>query len=214
MAALFEPLMPLLRERQMGEKLFHGDETRWQVFEEVEGKTGYRWYLWVMHSASVVFYRMAPSRGAEVPKDHFDKLHRDLVEVVLVCDRYSAYKSFAKSVDEVILAYCWAHVRRDFLRAARRWPALEEWMWSWVHASGTLYQLNGARLKAWDDALPLAQQPLAFTECHDASLQEPGLHGAKLTVLSSLQNHWEGLPVFSMAASYLSVGEVTGAVTG
>src|SRR5215470_4473190 len=130
MAALFEPLMPLLRERQMGEKLFHGDETRWQVFEEVEGKTGYRWYLWVMHSASVVFYRMAPGRGAEVPKGHFDKLHKDLIEVVLVCDRYSAYKSFAKSVDEVILAYCWAHVRRDFLRAARSWPELEEWMWS------------------------------------------------------------------------------------
>ena len=54
MAALLEPLMPLLHERQMGEKLFHGDETRWQVCEEVEGKTGYRWYLWVMQSASVV----------------------------------------------------------------------------------------------------------------------------------------------------------------
>ena len=34
--------MPLLRERQMGAKLFYGDETRWQVFEEVAGKTGYR----------------------------------------------------------------------------------------------------------------------------------------------------------------------------
>ena len=40
MAALFEPLMPLLRERQRGEKLFHGDETRWQVFAEVAGTTG------------------------------------------------------------------------------------------------------------------------------------------------------------------------------
>ena len=210
MAALFEPLMPLLRERQMGEKLFHGDETRWQVFEEVDGKTGYRWYLWVMHSASVVFYRMAPGRGAEVPKDHFDKLQRDLVAVVLVCDRYSAYKSFAKSVDALILAYCWAHVRRDFLRAARSWPELEDWMWSWVHDIGTLYQLNGARLKAWDDALPLAQQSLAFVECHhelkshlgqmqgrcEAYLKEPDLHGAKLKVLSSLQNHWDGLTVF------------------
>ena len=28
----------------MREKLFHGDETRWEVFEEVEGKTGHRWY--------------------------------------------------------------------------------------------------------------------------------------------------------------------------
>src|SRR5436309_666305 len=105
---------------------------------------------------------MAPGRGAEVPKGHFDKLQRDLVEVVLVCDRYSAYKSFAKSMDELILAYCWAHVRRDFLKAARSWPELEEWMWSWVNDIGTLSQLNGARLKAWDAALPLVQQPVTF----------------------------------------------------
>ena len=65
---LFEPVMPVLYERQMGEKLFHGDETRWEVFEEVEGKTGHRWYLWVMQSASVVYYRMAPGRGLMCPK--------------------------------------------------------------------------------------------------------------------------------------------------
>ena len=35
---LFEPLMPVLYERQMTEKLLHGDETRWEVCEEVEGK--------------------------------------------------------------------------------------------------------------------------------------------------------------------------------
>jgi len=34
-----------LRERQMGEKLFRGDETRWDVFASVEGKAGHRWYL-------------------------------------------------------------------------------------------------------------------------------------------------------------------------
>jgi hypothetical protein len=64
----------------MTEKLFHGDETRWEVFEEVEGKTGHRWYLWVMQSVSVVYYRMAPGRGADVPKGHFAKLRKDLVE--------------------------------------------------------------------------------------------------------------------------------------
>ena len=70
---LFEPLMPVLYERQMTEKLFHGDETRWEVFEEIDGKTGHRWYLWVMQSASVVYYQMAPGRGADVPKGHFGK---------------------------------------------------------------------------------------------------------------------------------------------
>ena len=52
---LFAPLMPVLYERQMTAKLFHGDETRWEVCEEIAGKTGHRWYLWVMQSASVVY---------------------------------------------------------------------------------------------------------------------------------------------------------------
>jgi len=85
-----EPLMPVLYARQMTEKLFQGDETRWAVCEEIAGKTGHRWYLWVMQSASVVYDRMAPGRGAEVPKDHVAKLRKDLCEVVLVCDRDSA----------------------------------------------------------------------------------------------------------------------------
>src|SRR6266705_6521962 len=204
---LFEPLMPVLYERQMTEKLFHGDETRWEVFEEVEGKTGHRWYLWVMQSASVVFYRMAPGRGADVPKAHFAKLRKDLLEVVLVCDRYSAYKCLAKDDDDLILAFCWAHVRRDFLKAARSWPELESWMCTWVDAIRELYRLNTARLEVWEETLPLHLQPLDFSErhqaletklsqmqaCCEAHLQEPTLHLAKHKVLSSLHNHWDGL---------------------
>jgi transposase len=207
---LFEPLRPVLYERQMTEKLFHGDATRWSVFEEVAGKTGYRWYLWVMQSASVVYYRMAPGRGADVPKGHFAKLRKDLLEVVLVCDRYNAYKSLALDCDELILAFCWAHVRRDFLKAARSWPELERWMFTWVDDIRELYRLNAVRLKQWDKQLPLDQQSSAFAESHcalktklgemqercETHLREPELHLAKQKVLSSLQNHWDGLTVF------------------
>jgi transposase len=209
-AVLFEPVMTKMYERQMGEKLFPGDETRWEVFEEVDGKTGYRWYLWVMPSASVVFYRMAPGRGADVPQGHFAKRRKDLVDVVLVCDRYSADKCLAKDCDDLILAFCWAHVRRDFLKAARSWPDLERWMFTWVEDIRELYRLNQARLEAWDETVPLEHQPLAFTECHqalatqlsqmharcEAHLHEPDLHLAKTKVLSSLRNHWAGLTVF------------------
>jgi len=209
-AVLFAPVMTKLYERQMREKRFHGDETRWEVFEEVEGKTGHRWYLWVMQSASVVFYRMAPGRGADVPKAHFAKLHKDLVDVVLVCDRYSAYKCLAKDCDDLILAFCWAHVRRDFLKAARSWLELESWMFAWVDDIGALYRLNQARLEVWDETVPFTQQPSAFVERHreletklsqmqarcEAHLQEPELHLAKHKVLSSLHNHWDGLTVF------------------
>jgi transposase len=207
---LFEPLMPVLYERQMTEKLFHGDETRWEVFEEVEGKTGHRWYLWVMQSVSVVYYRMAPGRGADVPKSHFAKLRKDLLKVVLVCDRYSAYKSLALECEELSLAFCWAHVRRDFLKAARSWPELERWMLTWVDDIRELYRLNAARLKEWDERLPLDQQSSAFedNQCNlvtklsqiqercEAHLREPELHLSQQKVLSSLHNHWDGLTVF------------------
>src|SRR5438876_3618212 len=208
---LFEPLMPVLYERQMTEKFFHGDETRWEVFEEIDGKTGHRWYLWVMQSASVVYDQMAPGRGADVPKGHFSKLRKDLVEVVLVCDRYSAYKSLALECDELMLAFCWAHVRRDFLKAARSWPELENWMFTWVDDIRELYRLNAARLQEWDEWLPLDQQSSVFDERqHDlltklSQMQErcemhlraSKLHLTQQKVLSSLQNHWDGLTVFA-----------------
>jgi len=187
LAGLLEPVMPALYERHRREKLFHGDETRWEVFEEVEGKTGHRWYLWVMQSASVVFYRLAPGRGAEGPQAHCAKRHKDLVDVVLVCDRDSAYQCLAKACDDLILAFCWAHVRRDFLKAARRWPELESWLFTWVDDIRELYRLNAARLEVWDETLPPPQHPPAFVECHrdlesklsqmrarcEAHLQEP-----------------------------------------
>jgi transposase len=207
---LFEPVVQALRERQMGEKLFQGDETRWDVFAAMAGKVGHRWYLWVTRSASVVFFHIAPSRGAAVPKDHFAQLHTDLVQAVLVCDRYSAYKSLAKNHEGIILAYCWAHVRRDFLNAARSWPELAPWMWQWIEDIRTLYRLNTARLAVWDATVPLDRQAPAFVArqhdltTHVGAMQdrcatyrhERHLHQAKRPILESLHNHWEGLTVF------------------
>ena len=85
--------------------------------------------------------------GLTCPKRILPSCAQDLVEVVLVCDRYSAYKCLAKDCDALILAYCWAHVRRDFLKAARSWPELESWMFAWVDDIRELYRLNAARLE-------------------------------------------------------------------
>jgi transposase len=114
----------------------------------------------------VVFSQIAPSRGAAVPKAHFAGLQKDLVTAVLVCDRYAAYKSRAKDQAGIVLAYCWAHVRRDFLTAVCSWPEIAPWMWKWIEDIRTLYQLNTARLAVWDDTVPFDQQPSAFVERH------------------------------------------------
>ena len=125
MPRCFEPLVDALRDKQLTERLFHADETGWKVFEEIENKASNRWYLWVTQSPSVVYYQMAPGRDAGVPLDHFSELAAGQFPVFLVCDRYSAYKKLAKELPIIALAFCWAHVRRDYLEAARRWPDLE-----------------------------------------------------------------------------------------
>jgi transposase len=210
MALLFKPLLTQLTEKQLTENLFHNDETGWKVFEAIEGKVGYRWYLWVTQSPSVVYYTMAPSRSGDIPIDYFSGLDKNLDQVIVVCDRYSGYKRLARENKVILLAYCWAHVRRDFLDAAKSWPDLEDWMFSWVKIIGELYMLNDQRLETWDEAHVLENQTSLFmdrqqvleqavkqmNEQCDNEREKKGLHTAQYKVLNSLKTHWQGLTVF------------------
>ena len=205
----FAPLLAALPEKQLSEPHGHGDETRWEVFEAVEGKVGHRWYLWVFRSASVVFYRLEPTRGAEVPKAHLRELRGEAL--IFSCDRYSASKCLAKEIGVIILAFCWAHVRRDFLQLARGYPKLSDWALGWVEEIGRLYHLHGQRLPYYDRQHPLdAQSPpyrahqqalethlsTLAERCERERADEP-LHPAAETVLTSLGEHWAGLTVFA-----------------
>ncbi len=165
-APLFTPIMEALYCQQMNEPLFHNDETRWEVFVEIVGKNGSRWYLWVTRSKSVIYYCIDPSRGTAVPGAHFAGLQRD--RVIIVCDRYSAYKKLARLSDAILLAFCWAHVRRDFLDAGRSFDALSPWTLEWKERIGTLYHLNKLRLAQWDPDKPLSEQSTDFQLCQQA----------------------------------------------
>ena len=110
---LFQSVYDALYSRQMREDRFHNDESGWKVLESVEGKVGNRWWLWVSRSDSVTYFQIAPSRGADIPIEHFKNILH--LKIIVICDRYSAYKSLAKQLAFVILAFCWAHVRSDGL---------------------------------------------------------------------------------------------------
>ena len=213
---LFQPVYDALYIHQMTEDKFHNDESSWKVFESIEGKIGNRWWLWVSRSASVVFFQIAPGRGADVPVEHFKNIERQ--KIIVICDRYSAYKSLARQLEFIILAFCWAHVRRDFLDAGKKYPELEKWVLSWVGKIGELYHINNLRRKGFDQKLPIQWQVSSFKEQHeklvekmDAIAEERDvfieaynpdhsdsnlLTNVKFKILTSLQNHWEGLSVF------------------
>jgi len=164
-AVLFVPLQAALYEHQMSESLFHNDESRWEVYVELDGKVGHRWYLWATRSREVIHYQIASTRSAAVPLAHFAGLEQE--KVIVVCDRFSSYKKLARLNAAIILAFCWAHVRRDFLDLALKFPALEKWALAWVDEIGTLYHLNRQRLTHWNENLPLTQQSVLFDQAQN-----------------------------------------------
>jgi transposase len=198
---LFEPVYEAMVKRSQGQTLWHADETRWLVFASIEGKVGYRWYLWVFHSSDVVIFILAAGRSHDVPEGHLGPVEGP---GILVVDRYKAYQAVDKVKSGlIILAFCWAHVRRDFLTLARSWPDQEAWALGWVERIGGLYRLNDGRLEVRADAAAFATADgalragvTAFGARGEAELGEPGLHPARRKVLESLGNHWTGLTVF------------------
>jgi transposase len=197
---LFAPLYEALAAHSRRQPLWHGDETRWLVFATVEGKVGFRWYLWVVHSAEVVVFILAQGRVHDVPEEY---LGPDATGIMVV-DRYQAYQAMDQvKRGLIVLAFCWAHVRRDFLTVARTGPDQDGWALAWVGRLGAVYRLNDERLAVREDAAAFAVADkrlraavTALGAQGEAELAEPLLHPARRKVLESLGNHWTGLTIF------------------
>ena len=197
---LFEPLYEALSVRSRQQTLWHADETRWLVFAMIEGKVGYRWYLWVFHGREVVVFVLAAGRAHDVPEEHLGLDARG----IMVVDRYKAYQAIKQvKSGQIVLAFCWAHVHRDFVALARTWPDQESWALAWVAGIGHIYALNDARLQVRADPLAFAAADAALRAGVTAlgmqgetALADPELHPARRKVLESLGDHWTGLTVF------------------
>jgi transposase len=199
LAPLFEPVLQQIIQRNQTERHLHADETRWQVFEFIEGKKSYRWYMWVFVSDSTVVYILDPSRGASILENHL----KVASVLILSVDRFPSYKSFAKDRKDVVLAFCWTHVRRDFLDTANSFSKLEAWAMAWVDSIGEIFYLNNQRLKHEIGSAGFAQADQSLREALDAmkqqvesELTEAYLHPQRAKRLNSLREHWEGLMVF------------------
>jgi transposase len=199
LAPLFAPLDQALVRKLRSEAYWHADETRWAVFVELAGKIGHRWYLWVFHSSSVVHYVLDQSRSAAVVEGELVGVQRGF----LSCDRYVAYKKFARLHPGVVLAFCWAHQRRDFLELANDYPEVSPWAMGWVDAIAELYHLNALRLQTKAGSAEQAARHAALQQAvqrmasqREAALAEPTLAEPAAKVLQSMSVHWPGLTVF------------------
>jgi transposase len=197
---LLRPIYEALKQRNPRGDLHQGDETRWPVFVALEGKEGFGWWLWVVLGPDTVIYLLDASRSHAVPEGHFGAESRG----VLVVDRYAAYKAMSWVKDGVlVLAFCWSHVRRDFIRVGKGWPNLKTWALEWLRRIRVLYRLNDRRLAVQKDATALGEADGCLRqEVAEMKMQmETELARADLATpcrkaLESLKEHWEGLARF------------------
>jgi transposase len=199
LAPLFEPVLREIIKKNQTERHLHADETRWLVFEFIDGKKSYRWYMWVFVSKNTVVYILDPSRATSVIEKHLTVVSA----LILSVDRYSSYKSFAKDREYVVLAFCWTHVRRDFLTSANGFDELETWGMAWVESIGEIFHLNNQRVKHETDSPEFSKADQSLREAlnrmkqqFESELTEVNLHPERAKRLNSIKEHWEGLLVF------------------
>ncbi len=194
---LIQPLYAAILEHSRNANHWHMDETRWMVFEEMEGKKGYRWWLWIIATRDTRVFLLDPSRAGKVPEDFLGKDP----EGVISADRYSAYKTLLS--DLLRIAYCWVHVRRDFLGIQNGYAKLRDWATTWVNRIDVLFHRNNKRIAVQSDAEAFSAQDEALraemdamAQVRDEELADEKLHSAARKALESLKNHWDGLSIF------------------
>ena len=203
---LFEPVADAILAHQNEAALRHADETGWRV-QELRGEDrSSRAWLWTSVSSDAVSFHIDPSRSAEAAQKLFSEA---LLDTVIVCDRYSAYKRLARLREGLVtLAFCWSHQRRDFIECAAGQVSLTQWCQGWIERIAVLYRLNEARLEHYDSGLE--RQTPAFDAAQgrlkgaldglfaEAEQELAGLpdQAREGKALRSLVNHREGLYVF------------------
>ena len=136
--ALLAPVAEAITARSKGSWHLHADETAWRVFAPREGSGPAKWWLWVFIGPDTVCFVMDPTRSGAVLARHAGidaktgQLRADEDggprRLVISSDFYAVYQSAAKKADGLVNLYCWAHVRRHFIRAGDANPAqLKYW---------------------------------------------------------------------------------------
>jgi transposase len=202
---LLAPLAGAIAARNAAAGHAHVDETSWRVFGQLADNGGDRWWLWVFAAADTVVYKVAPSRSLKVLQDHYGvtagQLPEDRGPLVISSDFYSVYRSFSE-IDGVDPLWCWAHIRRRFIRAGQaRRKQLGAWADAWVTRIGVLYAAHkrlaatpeGSGEHAW--AVRMFQLALDEIDAHRRiqGARPEQLHPEAAKVLATLDREWDGL---------------------
>jgi hypothetical protein len=132
--------------------------------------------------------------------------------LVLSSDFYAVYQSAGKKADGLVNLYCWAHIRRYFVRAGDANPAqLTYWTAAWLERIKGLYAAHEEFMAAWNAAAPPPRDKTAaatrlddaraawnaaltaIDEARKKQMAAPGLQEPAKKALATLDREWDGL---------------------
>lgn len=133
LARHLEPSYRALGPEIFKSPLIHADETHWHMLSGQSTK----WYVWSVADHGAVFHRIFPSRSGATAKEVLAG-YRGTVMV----DAYDAYQTARAGPGGTLLfslVFCWAHVRRRFVKAT---PFAEAACKEVLDLIGKLYEIE------------------------------------------------------------------------
>ncbi|MDT3446516.1 MULTISPECIES: IS66 family transposase [unclassified Pseudofrankia] len=222
--ALLAPLEDAITARSRRSWHLHADETTWRVFAPSDGDGPARWWLWVFLGADTACFVMDATRSGAVLARHagIDEKTGQLTpddddggprRLVISSDFYAVYQSAGKKAGGLVNLYCWAHIRRYFVRAGDANPAqLGYWTAAWLELIRDLYATHAQLMTAWAQAAAPAPREAAaaaarleeagaawdeaitvIDEARKKQMTAPGLQEPAKKALATLDREWDGL---------------------
>ena len=124
-AGWLKPIYEQIRTGVLADGYVQIDETPIDYLAPGNGQTK-QGYLWTgSRPGEDVFFHWATSRAAACLEDFVPATFTGTLQ----CDGYAGYRTFARRHGQpIILAGCWAHVRRKFYEAQENAPRLAGWL--------------------------------------------------------------------------------------
>ena len=208
---LLLPLAGAIIVRSRGSWHLHADETSWQVLAPRDGDGPARWWLWCFIGPDTAAFVMDATRSGDVLARHAD-IDKDTGQLsgqgdqgprrlVISSDFYAVYESAGKKADGIVNLFCWAHVRRHFVRAGDANPAqLGYWVTAWLERIRALYAAHRQLAAAWQDGTPPDEALTAWAcaigaigTARQEQMAAPGLQEPAKKALATLDREWDGL---------------------
>ena len=112
LATILYPVYEKILEFVMAHAVIGADETKWRMMSEqerVKHDKNKSWQVWTLATGKAVYYEIEDGRSMKAA----EKVLRDYQGIIL-CDGYAVYEALAGCKPNVVLAFCWSHVRSKY----------------------------------------------------------------------------------------------------